>query len=254
MDLATVIGLVISFGLVAAAIVTGGTPLVFIDVPSMLIVFGGTIGATLVSVPLPKMLAVIPVVRQTFFSTMESPAEIIEKFMDYANRARREGILSLEPIIKQIDDFYLRKGLQLTVDGLEPQTIQEVLETEIQYLEERHETGAELLTTLATYAPAMGMIGTVIGLVQMLQTMSDPSTIGPAMAVALITTFYGAVLANLVFSPMAGKLKTRSKEEVLLKEMVLLGILSISKGENPRIIEEKLSSFLPPKDRKQDVT
>ncbi len=138
------------------------------------------------------------------------------------------------------------------MDGLEPQTIQEVLETEIQYLEERHEVGAELLITLGTYAPAMGMIGTVIGLVQMLQTMSDPSTIGPAMAVALITTFYGALLANLVFNPMAGKLKARSKEEVLLKEMILLGILSISKGENPRIIEEKLSSFLPPKTRKQE--
>ncbi|MCK9238891.1 MotA/TolQ/ExbB proton channel family protein [Desulfocurvus sp.] len=253
MDLATVIGLVISFGLVAAAIITGGTPLIFIDVPSMLIVFGGTIGATLVTFPLPKMLTVIAVTRNTFFSSLESPAEIIEKFMDYANRARREGILSLEPIIKEIDDFYLRKGLQLTVDGLEPQTIQEVLETEIQYLEERHETGAELLLTLGTYAPAMGMIGTVIGLVQMLQTMNDPSTIGPAMAVALITTFYGALLANLVFNPMAGKLKGRSKEEVLLKEMVLLGILSISKGENPRIIEEKLSSFLPPKVRKQEA-
>ncbi len=252
MDLATVIGLVIAFGLVAAAIITGGTPLIFIDVPSMLIVFGGTIGATMVNTPLPKVLALMSVTRQTFFSSMESPAEIIEKFMDYANRARREGILSLEPIIKQIDDFYLRKGLQLTVDGLEPQTIQEVLETEIQYLEERHEAGAELMATLGTYAPAMGMIGTVIGLVQMLQTMNDPSTIGPAMAVALITTFYGALLANLVFNPMAGKLKARSKEEVLLKEMVMQGILSISKGENPRIIEEKLSSFLPPKERKQE--
>jgi len=251
MDLATVIGLVLSLGLVAAAIITGGTPLIFIDVPSILIVFGGTIGATLVNFPLAKMLSVMGVVRQVFFSSMESPQEIIEKFMDYANRARREGILSLEPIIKQIDDAYLRKGLQLTVDGLEPQTIQEVLETEIQYLEARHETGAELMATFGMFAPAMGMIGTVIGLVQMLQTMSDPASIGPSMAVALITTFYGALFANLVFNPMAGKLKTRSKEEVLLKEMVMQGILSISKGENPRIIEEKLSSFLPPKERKQ---
>ncbi|WP_461210841.1 motility protein A [Desulfocurvus sp. DL9XJH121] len=253
MDLATVIGLVISFGLVAAAIVTGGSPLVFVSIPSLLIVVGGTVGATMVNFPLDKILGVIGVIRKTFFSSLESPTEIIEKFMDYANRARREGILSLEPVIKQIDDFYLRKGLQLTVDGLEPQTIQEIMETEVSYLEERHETGAEVAATLGMYAPAMGMIGTVIGLVQMLQTMDDPSSIGPAMAVALITTFYGAVLANLVFNPMAGKLKTRSKEEVLLKEMVLQGILSISKGENPRIIEEKLSSFLPPKDRRQDA-
>jgi chemotaxis protein MotA len=217
----------------------------------MLIVMGGTLGATMVNYPLANVLGVMGIIKKTFFSSLESPAEIIEKFMDYANRARREGILSLEPLIKEIDDEFLKKGLQLTVDGLEPQTIQEILETEISYIEERHSKGADICSTLGAFAPAMGMIGTVIGLVQMLQTMSDPSTIGPAMAVALLTTFYGAVLANLVFNPMAGKLKTRSKEEVLLKEMVMNGILSISKGENPRIIEEKLNSFLPPKDRRQ---
>ncbi|MFP4070709.1 MAG: motility protein A, partial [Desulfovibrionales bacterium] len=159
----------------------------------------------------------------------------------------REGILSLEPLLKDIDDDFLRKGLQLTVDGLEPQTIQEILETEISYLEDRHDSGAELMTIMGTFAPAMGMIGTVIGLVQMLQTMDDPSTIGPAMAIALLTTFYGAVLANLVFIPLAGKLKTRSREEILLREMIMEGVLSISKGENPRIIEEKLNSYIPPK-------
>jgi chemotaxis protein MotA len=217
----------------------------------MLIVMGGTLGATMVNYPLANVLGVMGIIKKTFFSSLESPAEIIEKFMDYANRARREGILSLEPLIKEIDDEFLKKGLQLTVDGLEPQTIQEILETEISYIEERHSKGADICSTLGAFAPAMGMMGTVIGLVQMLQTMSDPSTIGPAMAVALLTTFYGAVLANLVFNPMAGKLKTRSKEEVLLKEMVMNGILSISKGENPRIIEEKLNSFLPPKDRRQ---
>jgi chemotaxis protein MotA len=140
--------------------------------------------------------------------------------------------------------------LQLTVDGMEPQAIQEILETEIAYLEERHQTGADILATFGTYAPALGMIGTVIGLVLMLKTMNDPSSIGPSMAVALITTFYGAVLANLVFNPMAAKLKNRSKEEVLVRGMILEGILCISKGENPRIIEEKLNSYLPPKQRK----
>ncbi|SKA82960.1 motility protein A [Desulfobaculum bizertense] len=251
MDLATLIGIVLSFGLVAAAIVTGGSPLIFISIPSMLIVLGGTIGATMVNYPLANILGLMGVIKKTFFSTLESPAEIIEKFMDYANRARREGILSLEPLLREIEDPFLRKGLQLTVDGLEPQTIEEIMETEISYLESRHEVGSEICSVLGAFAPAMGMIGTVIGLVQMLQTMSDPSTIGPAMAVALLTTFYGAVLANLVFIPMAGKLKTRSKEEVLRKEMILNGILSISKGENPRIIEEKLNSFLPPRERRQ---
>ncbi|MDK2921815.1 MAG: chemotaxis protein MotA [Desulfonauticus sp.] len=251
MDLATIVGIVLSFGLVAGAIVTGGSPMVFVNVPSMLIVFGGTLGATLVNYPLGHVLGVIGVIKNTFFAKGENPTQVIERFIDYANRARREGILALEPLVKEIKDPFLQKGLQLTVDGLEPQTIQEILETEISYMEERHEVGAEILGIMGAFAPAMGMIGTVIGLVQMLQTMNDPSTIGPSMAVALITTFYGAVLSNLVFNPMAGKLKTRSKEERLIKEMILEGILSISKGENPRIIEDKLNSFLPPKLRKQ---
>ncbi|MFP4083515.1 MAG: motility protein A [Desulfonatronovibrio sp.] len=250
MDLATIIGLILAFGLVGSAIVFGGSPLVFINIPSALIVFGGTIGATLVNYPLGHVLGVIGVIKQTFMTRVDNPSVIIEQFMDYANKARREGILSLEPILKDIDDQYLKKGLQLTVDGLEPQTIQEIMETEISYLEERHETGAEILGVMGAFAPAMGMIGTVIGLVQMLQSLDDPSAIGPAMAVALITTFYGAILANLVFNPMAGKLKTRSKEEILGKEMMLEGILCISKGENPRIIEEKLNSYLPPKIRR----
>ena len=252
MDLATIIGLVISFGLVVSAIMMGGSIMTFVSVQSVFIVVGGTIGATLVQYPLARVLNVFGVARHTFFANAESPGAVIEKFMEYANRARREGILSLEPIIKEIDDSFLKKGLQLTVDGLEPQAIAEIMETEIAYLDERHETGAEIMGAFAAFAPAMGMIGTVIGLVLMLKTMEDPSTIGPAMAVALITTFYGAVLANLVFIPMQGKLKVRSKEEKLLKEMQLEGILSISKGENPRIIAEKLSSYLPPTERKQE--
>ncbi len=253
MDLATIIGIILSFGLVISAIVFNGSILIFISVESLLIVIGGTVGATLVNYPLSRVFGLLSVIKLTFFSKVESPTDIIDQFMEYANRARREGILSLEPIIKEIDDIYLRKGLQLTVDGLEPQAIQEILEKEITYLESRHETGAEIMSTLGAYAPAMGMIGTVIGLILMLQTMDDPSTIGPAMAVALITTFYGAVLANLVFLPMAGKLKQRSKDEVVVKEMVMEGILAISKGENPRIIEEKLTSFLPPKDRRKET-
>jgi chemotaxis protein MotA len=250
MDLATIIGIVLSFGLVVSAMMLGSSIFIFVDVPSMLIVFGGTIGATLVNYPLTQVFGVIGVFKKTIFSQLETPGEIITRFMDYANRARREGILSLEPLLKEIDDEYMKKGLQLTVDGLEPQAIQDILETEISYLEQRHQHGAEILGAMGSYAPALGMIGTVIGLVQMLQSMSDPSSIGPAMAVALITTFYGAVLANLVFLPMAGKLKTRSKEELLLRELILEGILSISKGENPRIIVEKLNSYLPPKIRK----
>ncbi len=249
MDLATIIGIVLAFGLVIGAIVTAGSILIFIDIPSILIVLGGTVGTVLINYPLKDVFAVLGVVKNAFFAKSESPTDVITQFMEYANRARREGILSLEPIIKDLDDVFMKKGLQLTVDGLEPVAIQEILETEISYLEERHENGAELMGAFGTFAPAMGMIGTVIGLILMLQTMSDPSTIGPSMAVALITTFYGAVLANLVFLPLAGKLKLRSKEEVLIRSMVMEGILAISKGENPRIIEEKLTSYLSPKAR-----
>ncbi|GAB6888804.1 motility protein A [Desulfothermus okinawensis JCM 13304] len=252
MDLATILGIVIAFGLVIASLVMGGSPGVFINFPSALIVFGGTIGATLVNYPLKNVIGVIGVIKNTFLYKAESPSAIIERFLEYAQKARKEGILSLEPILKEIDDDYLRKGLQLTVDGMEPEVIREILETEIAYLDERHELGAEVVSIMGSFAPAMGMIGTVIGLIQMLQTMSDPSTIGPSMAVALITTFYGAVLANLVFNPMAGKLRARHKEEVLIRELILEGIISISKGENPRIIEEKLNSFIPPKERKKE--
>ncbi|MCT4535833.1 flagellar motor protein [Halodesulfovibrio sp.] len=251
MDLATVLGIVISFGLVLSAIMMGGSLLIFISIPSLLIVLGGTIGATLVNYPLKRVVSVMSVFKKTLFATELSQQETIDQFKDYADRARREGILSLEPVINSIDDPYLKKGLQLTVDGLEPQAIQEILESEIANTEARHSDGQDILKSFGEYAPALGMIGTVIGLVQMLQTMNDPSSIGPAMAVALITTFYGACLANLVFIPMAGKLKSRSNAEIRIKEMQLEGVLSISRGENPRIIQEKLSCFQPIGDREE---
>lgn len=250
MDLATILGMVVSFGLILAALMSGGDVMLFVDMPSVLIVFGGTIGATLTHYPLGTVLKIGVVIRKTLVSKTPSSASIIDQFMDYANRARREGILALESVVGGLDDAYLKKGLQLTVDGLEPDAIQSIMETEIGNTEARHETGIELAGALAAYAPALGMIGTVIGLVQMLKTMDDPSSIGPAMAVALITTFYGAVLANLVFLPIVGKLKHRSKEEILIMEMQMEGVLGISRGENPRILMEKLSSFQPPKDRK----
>lgn len=249
MDLATILGIVVSFGLITTAL-WGGDPITFIDVPSMLIVFGGTLGATLTHYPLGTVLKIGSIIRKTLVSKTPAPSLIIEQFMDLANRARREGILALEPLVRGIDNSYLRKGLQLTVDGLEPDAIQSIMETEIDNTESRHETGIELLNALAAYSPALGMIGTVIGLVQMLKTMDDPSSIGPAMAVALITTFYGAIMANLIFLPLVGKLKHRSKEEILIMEMQMEGVLGISRGENPRIIMEKLSSFQPPKDRR----
>jgi chemotaxis protein MotA len=250
MDLATVAGVLSAFGLVLAAIVMGGGMESFIDVPSMLIVMGGTVGATLINFPLKNVLGVVKVVKNAFFAKAVSVPDVIGKFVEFATKARREGILALESSMNEVDDKFLAKGLQLTIDGLEPKSIEEILETEIDHVRSRHSLGADILMTMGTFAPALGMIGTLIGLVQMLQNMSDPSKIGPAMAVALLTTFYGAVMANILFNPLAGKLRNRSKEEILVKELMLNGILAIARGDNPRIIEQKLHSFIPPDLRK----
>ena len=246
MDLATVIGIISAFGLVLIAMMLGGSLAMFFDMVSLLIVVGGTIGVTLVNYPLRDILKLIGVVKHVFFHKFTPVPEMISQFVEFATKARREGILALETSIKEVNDPFLGKGLQLTIDGLEPSSIKEILETEIDYVAERHRLGAEIFMTMGTFAPALGMIGTLIGLVQMLQTMDDPSKIGPAMAVAIITTFYGACLANMVFLPISGKLKNRSQEEVMMKEIMLNGILSIARGDNPRVIEQKLHSFLPP--------
>lgn len=248
MDLATIIGILVAFGLVIMAL--GRDALMFVDLPSLLIVVGGSVGALLVTYPLKSVLGVLGIIQKTFLSKEEHPGEVVTRFVDYATQVRREGVLSLEPQLENITDDFLRKGLQLAVDGLDPQLIEGILETELSYQEDRHLKGADVLQTLGTISPAMGMIGTVIGLILMLKQLNDPSTIGPAMAVALITTFYGAIMANLIFLPMAGKLRVRSREEMLIRAMTVEGIMCISRGENPRIIEEKLNSFLSPKDRK----
>jgi chemotaxis protein MotA len=250
MDIATLVGIVSAFGLVIIAIVMGGGINLFINVPSLMIVVGGTLGTTMINYPLKEVLGAINVVKNVFMSSTMPVEEIITQFVEFGAKARREGILALEAVVKDIDDDFLKKGLQLSVDGLEPQAIQDIMDTEVQVLRDRHQLGAEIFSTMGMFAPALGMIGTLIGLVQMLQSMEDPSSIGPAMAVALLTTFYGSVMANLVCVPVAGKLRTRSKEETLAKEMIIEGVLSLTKGENPRILEQKMLAFVPPKLRK----
>lgn len=246
MDIATFIGIIACFMLLIISILMGvGLP-AYIDIPSMLIVIGGTFSATLVNYPLKDVINSIKVVKNAFFAKNLTFGEVINNFVNFANKARKEGILALEASLPEVQDDFLKKGLQLTIDGLEPQAITEILETEISFIEDRHKLGADMFMAMGTFAPAFGMIGTLIGLVAMLQNMSDPGAIGPSMAVALITTFYGAVLANVVFLPISGKLKARSKEEALLKEMILQGIISLSRGDNPRILEQKLHAFLPP--------
>lgn len=246
MDIATVIGIISAFSLVVSAMLFGGEIGMFINIPSLMIVVGGTMGAAMINYPLPDVIKVSKVVRNAFFLKQFTAKELISNFVNLAGTARREGILALETAINDISDEFMKKGLQLSVDGLEPSSIKDILDTEIGNIQDRHKLGAEIFTTLGTFAPAMGMIGTLIGLVQMLQTMDDPSSIGPAMAVALLTTFYGSMIANILCLPIAGKLRNRSSEEVMMKELMSEGIMSIAKGDNPRLLEQKLNAFLAP--------
>ncbi len=247
MDIATILGMVAAFGLMIMAILSGGSLTIFIDIPSFLIVVGGTIGVTLINFPLKEVLRAVNVVKNAFFNKLESPVEYINLIVKLADKARKEGILALESELGNINDEFLAKGIQMLVDGIDPKVIDDTLSKEIEYLRERHKSGAEIFSAMGAVSPAMGMIGTLIGLVQMLQNMSDPSSIGPAMAVALITTLYGAILANVIFLPISGKLQVLSNHECLIKEMILEGIICISQGLNPRVIESKLHAFIEPK-------
>ena len=249
MDIATILGVISAFGLVCIAIFMGGGIELFVNIPALMIVVGGTLGATMINYPLRDVFGVFNVVKKALFARNISVTELIKRFVVFAQKSRKEGILALENEIKEVNDEFLKKGVQLAIDGLEPQEISDILETEVEFVRSRHQLGAEIFSTMGAYAPALGMIGTLIGLVQMLQTMDDPSRIGPAMAVALLTTFYGSIMANIICLPISGKLKTRSKEEVLTKEMAIQGIVSLSNGDNPRILEQKLQAFIPPNQR-----
>lgn len=249
MDIATFVGIVSAFGLVAMAIFMGGGLALFVDIPSLMIVVGGTLGATMINYPIKDMIGAAKAVKNVFVSEPVPLNDILIRFIAFTNKARREGILALDEETVSIDDDFLRKGIQLSVDGLEPAAIKEIMDTEIEFLKERHQLGAEIFTTMGSFSPALGMIGTLIGLVQMLQSMDNPSAIGPAMSVALLTTFYGSIMANLICVPMAGKLRTRSKEETLKKEMIIEGVVGMTRGDNPRVLEQKLLVFMAPKER-----
>lgn len=251
MDIATIIGVAAGFGLIVWSIIMGGSLLQFYDAPSVLIVIGGTLASVLVNYPLAKVVGLIGILRKTVMYAVPEPESIIGKMVGYAERARREGMLALEEDSERESDEFLRKGLRLAVDGTDPQLMEKVLATDVTRLQLRHREGKKILEAAGNFAPAFGMIGTLIGLVNMLATMEDPSTIGAGMATALITTFYGAVLANCMFLPLAGKLENRSEQEMLLKEMVIDGIMAIQSGDSPRIVEERLRSFLSPAQRRR---
>ncbi len=250
MDIATIAGAFAGIGLIVLAILQNdGSLLIFLDSSSAMIVLGGTIAATLINFPFASVMGVISVVKKTFLHQEMEPKMVIGTMVDFAEVARREGILSLEQKVDDLDDDFAKTGIRLAVDGTEPEAIREIMELELENLQERHEQGQNILISMGTASPAFGMIGTLIGLVKMLMTMDDPSSIGPAMSVALLTTFYGAFIANLLFIPLAGKLKTRSQDEVLIKRLILEGIMAIQSGENPRMVEQKLSMFIAPRKR-----
>ncbi len=247
MDIGTVIGLVVGLALIVTAIFLGGSLTAFIDIPSVLIVIGGATAATLIRFTLPDVINSISVAMNAFFAKSQPPEEIIKELVTLSNIARKEGLLKLEK--QPINDPFLKKAIMYCVDGHEADFIQEVLEKEIDLTMERHGLGQGIFAAIGDAAPAFGMIGTLIGLVNMLGNMSDPASIGPAMAVALLTTLYGAILANLVALPISDKLKRRSQEEELNKKLVVEGVLGLQKGLNPRVLEELLKTFLPPKKR-----
>ncbi|MFO7151724.1 MAG: motility protein A [Bacillota bacterium] len=250
MDRATLIGLFGGMGLFLWAIYMGGDLNAFIDIPSMLIVFGGVIASTLINFPLSKFIGVLKVLKNVFVEKTDDPEEIIKTIVRLADIARREGLLALEETAENLEDDFMKRGVMLVVDGTDPDLVKNILETELAFLEERHKEGQSIFETMGSLAPSYGLLGTIIGLIQMLGKLDDPSSVGPGMATALITTFYGAILAYFIFNPIAGKLKIRSRQEILLKEIMIEGILSIQAGENPRIIEEKLKAFLAPGNRK----
>lgn len=250
MDIATIAGLASGTILIIFAILLGGKFMIFVDLTSILVVCGGTISAIFIMNPLNSVISTAKIVLNAFRTKPISAPEMVEKITDLTEKARKNGILTLEGEV--IENKFLAKGIRFLVDGVDPSVIDTVMGLDIAFMKLRHKTGVKQMKAFALFAPAFGMIGTLIGLVQMLQTLDDPSSIGPAMAVALLTTFYGAVIANLLFVPLAEKLSIRSDEEALVMKVIMAGVLSLAAGEAPRMVQEKLETFLPPTQRKME--
>jgi len=249
MDIATMVGAIAGFVLIAAAIFIGGGAGAFLNIPSVLITVGGTCCATLVHFPLSEVLRIFSVVKRTLMVNIPPAEKVIREMTEFARVARRDGVLALEESVRGTDDEFLAKGLQLVIDGTESDQIRDIMVIELNTLERHNKLGSSILAFMGEAAPAFGMIGTLIGLVQMLRQLDDPSKIGAGMATALLTTFYGALLANLLFIPLAGKLQTRSKEEDTVRQMMIEGLTGIQSGVNPTVLQDRLMSFVAPNQR-----
>jgi chemotaxis protein MotA len=248
MDLATLLGLIAGLGLVMAAILDGGSASIFLNTPSLMIVVGGTASVVTMKFPFGEIINIIRVIKKAFLTKVTAPAKVVEELVEMATLARREGVLALESV--EPDDEFFRRSVGQVVDGLEISVIKRGMEQEIDKMVARHDIGISIFKMAGDVAPAFGMIGTLIGLVQMLSNMEDPAAIGPAMAVALLTTLYGALLANVVFLPIADKLHYRSDEEVFVKRLIVDGVVAIGEGDaNPTVLRATLNAQLAPKDR-----
>jgi chemotaxis protein MotA len=252
LDLATVIGLGGAFALIITAMILGGSPGSFIDLPSIMIVIGGTFGVTTVCFSLSEVIEAQRILLKVLTQSARNPSEAAVQVLELAVTARKNGVLALQNVLHTIEsERFLHKALSMVVDGLPGDVVDRIMRSEVQGMVLRHEKGSSVLRKAAEISPAMGLIGTLVGLVQMLGRLDDPSVIGPSMAVALLTTFYGAVLANMVFSPLASKLERNSREEALLDTIYLMAATSIGRQENPRRLEMLLNTALPPARRVQ---
>lgn len=249
MDLATLIGIVAGFGLLIAAMAMGGPLLAYVNGPGLLIVVGGTFAATMVNERLSNVLSAFRVVLNAFFDRSRPVEELVPVISRLASKARREGLVSLDG--EDVPDAFMERGVRLGVDGLSPEVIRSTLLNELGALKRRHQRGQRIFRFMGATAPPMGMVGTLIGLVRMLRTLDDPSGIGPAMAVALLTTLYGSILAFLLFNPIADKLEKRTEEEVARKMVAIVGVESILRGDNTMLIHSKLEAFLSPEQRRK---
>ena len=248
MDIATLVGVLVAFSLIVASIILGGGSFAaFFDPASLMVVIGGSIAATLIAYPLRNFLSVFGVSMKVLVYKLDSVPELVEQIVSLAETARRDGLLALESRLADIENPFIVLGVQMAVDGTRPEVMEDILRTEIDAVATRHRDGKGLLDCMGRFAPAFGMIGTLMGLVIMLGDMSDPSKIGQGMAIALLTTLYGAIASNVVFLPFAEKLGFTNKQELLAMEIIVRGIMAIQSGENPRVIEQKLNTFIPPK-------
>lgn len=252
MDIATIVGIIVFLGFVIASIIHAAgvsALMLFVNAEAGLVVIGGTFCALLVNYPLRQVMGVRKVLRKVLFSIGEDTAEIVTTFVDFTKKARTEGILSLEGDVKNIKNDFMRRGTQLVIDGYDSAFITNMLDTEIGFIRERHKVGQEIFNALGTYAPAFGIIGTVLGMILLLSEVDDPSKVPKLMAAALAAAFYGLTAGYLLFYPMAGKLRRRSEEELLVKEIIIRGVLLLQSGVSPIIMESNLKAYLEPAQR-----